>query len=606
MTIEKVSLAKLVEKKGKHPGFPEGYSFYNGKSPQETQTGGALVVNPEGWPVAMVKPRPLRTDPVNNVLDLVDVVNNGFTPESRDVHKPVQDIASLSAGSENEFRIAGVRVSAKLHVEAAARANVDGGGYTTYEVSNDQIEANRPVVKSVSLKAIESAIEKHTKIVGDVVENAGGKLIITSSRPNTDHAVNTPDDLYVKSMVDLLASGGFINTENPAVLAWMQHTSSTMLDNLSAEEIAQKVKSDFDFAKRGILEFDASAIHAHIRVNHQEPNPDFYAFALNHEMGVIGPMLSVPTFSGPFRNGFYGKIHEAKQIHRKWFKTAGYQAAYHRLGSEKYLEETNRNITEGAASSLTRAGITGDKSHGETRIRTEETIKTMELLQGSAHPLPEIEAAFVFGGAINTAILSHYYKGGAEGEIPNEAIRYFSKPNLRRYELNRMQIAVHAQFADIMTGDGKFESYKNFIDGYGKFIKAEINRLQINTSNYSVDEYGQPVDEIDEFVDRLNGVCQVPEEGWSINNYMNRSHKDYLKGTLATHLIAELAVRVTGDNRWRTHYPDGNGDWQQLTDYDTGKKWWKTLLSKLPEGSYEEEIKDIMNQYANLIHNRFN
>jgi hypothetical protein len=601
--IIKFSLAKLVEKQGPYGGLADGQSYYNGSTPDTSQTGAALVVDKNGWPVAMVKPKVLRTDPDGNLLDKVDVVDNGFKPESIKRHEPITRLSTLSTGSENEFRLIGVRVRKKMHEKVTDKARQNGGGYTTYEVSNDQIEANRPVVRQAHLEGIEMVTENHTKMVIGVVEEEGGRIIITSSRPNTDKELDVADDDYVRGMVQLLASRNYLNIDNPAILSWMQYTSHEMMENLGPQEIAERIRSELNYAEKGILEFDASAIHGHVRVNNSEPNPHFYAFVLNQEMGVLGPMLSVPTFSGPFRNGVYSKLHEAKQIHRPWFRTAGFQGAFYPMGSSEYLAEAYKNTTKGVSSSLTRAGITGDKSHGETRIRTEKSIKTMERLYGSAHPLPETEAAFVFSGVINTAILSHYYTSDGEGVIPPEAKKFFSKPNERRFNLNRQQIAVHGPFASIVNGEGKVQDYQSFISEYTKFVKHETKRLGITSSVYQLN--GKEVNEVDVFTDRLNRVCEIPQQGWNLKNYMTEQHPDYAVGTLSTHLIAELAIKVLKDENWRTQYLDEKKNWQQATDYDSGKNWWKSILRNLPEGRYEEEIRDIIKSYSDYIHLRF-
>lgn len=606
------SLAKLMTPGAPWKGLGENQAYYNGTTPDTSPTGGALIVDQQtNWPVAAVKPRTLRPHSENGDVDKTGVVYNAFSVEDAERKVIIRRLVDTTSGSENEVRLLGIRNTPALKKKVQKKLEQENiGGYTTWEIAADMMEANRKVVRGASLANIQYGVEQQNQAIVEVVEedNAetgqNGRIIMVSARPNFDPDVEPPDDIYVIAMVDLLADGS-INTESPGVLAWMAHSSHAMLDNLSPEEIAERIKSgDKDFAKKAAMEFDASALHDHTgMVDEEQTNPNFYAAFLNKEMGVLGPMLGVTTFSGPFRNSTYSKAHELKQFVRPWFKTAGYQAAYKEMGSEAYLEEANRNITEGAASSLTRAGVTGDKSHGETRVRT-EPFRTAERLYGSAHPLSETEALYSFSGNVNAAILSHYHITGVEIDIPEPGKRYFSDPDEMRYNINRQQIGAHGQFANIIDGRGEVTSYRDFMLGYAEFVEAQIRNLGIETSQFTRRD-GSQVDEIEEFTDRIRRVVDTPEEGWNIDHYMDPDHPDYAKGTLSTHLIAELAVRVTGDDRWRTSYKDEEGEWKEFNDYDSARDWWKSVTREIPEGRYDEEIQEITSHLADLTHDRY-
>ncbi|MEM3112318.1 MAG: hypothetical protein QXY90_04690 [Candidatus Anstonellales archaeon] len=587
---EKVSVAKLMTPKGDWEG-PAPEEVYYGMGPKESPTGGALIVDQNKWPVKLVKPEALRPISPNGGIDRGGVVENAYPKESTRTFIPISDIGETSMGAECEFRLVGIEVSPEMHERTKEACKVCGG-YTTYEVASDMIEANRPVVTNASFQGMAEAAEKHTEVIVRTVEGMGGRVIMTSSRPNTNRNVTSAPDPYVDAMIGHLANG-FLNLDY-AIMAWIAYTSQSMLGTSSVDEIIEKAKHDHPFARNLILEFDASGLHSHIRINHQEPNPHFYAFFLNHEMGVIGPAMSVHTLSGPFRNGTYTKLHDNRLIHRLLFRTAGYQPPFYPMGSYEYLEEASRNITQGAASSLTRAGITGDRSHGDARIRT-EPFRTAERLFGCAHPLPEVEAVYAFAGNVNAAILSHYYVSDGRGKIPDHAKAYYCEPNKHRYHINRLQFAAHGPFSILIDGNGKAVTFKRFIEGYSAFVVCELRELGIH-----IDE-----EDLRQFQSWLVKPIGVPEEGWSVANYHDPKHPDYGKGALSTHLIAELAVKVTRDKMWRTQYKDSDGNWKKVETYDDACNWWRALHRVLPEGHYEDEIREIVRILADAIHNRY-
>lgn len=599
---EKVSEAKKMDASGVWKGLEEDEEWHDDISPKESPTGGALIVKKtkkgRRWAVGMVKPKKLWPDPNSDRPDSTAVTYNAYKEADTYQHKPITNLSSESTGSENEWHLLVGDVDNDVHEAVKHNTRLHpheyDAGRTTYEVAGQMIETNGPPVPTDWKTLVKSKIS-HYQTVLKTLKERGIKAVITSSRPLNIKGLNYPNDPYVKSVISTLAHKEQF-TQSWGTLSWIAHSSGETLGVNSGDELKNKLENppDNDFFDKAVLQFDAAAIHTHHKPD-SEPNPHFYAEYLNKTMGGIGRALGVMTYSGPFRNGVYAKLHEYKLITRSWFRKAGYQPAYKVMGSEEALAEMNENITVNSATSLTRAGISDDKTYGDTRLRYEK-LRTAEVLMGSATPLPEVETAFQFGNSLNMALMSHYYNNETKtSEVPKYARRFFSNPNEKRYNLNRIASAAHGPFADFIDGDGNVTTHREFLLAYAKFAGEETKRLGIQLED----------GDLKAFQDQLEKSVSIPTEGWNVENYMNPDHKDYSKGVLSTHLIAELLVKAKGEEKWRTHYKDSDGHWQKMETFEDGKKWWHNVTQELDEGKYEEEIKDIMEKYSDQIEKRY-
>lgn len=566
----KLSIHKVMKPKGEWQGLVPGHTIYNGT---DVATQAALVVDETGWPTHVIQPTRFRPETPYPV-DLTNVLPNGFSREHTLSHEPIQTVADLTTGSEVEVTILGGKISQEMHDRVKELCDqYIGSGYSTNEVRDDMIEGNRPVVHATFADVVHAARLQNAILVR-VAEERGVTLSFDSAASLTNQESGPPEEPYVRAMIDVLT--GYI-TDSPRQLAWTGVVSSGMLDSqngahaLSPHDIAQRM-DDLEFARRMVNEFCPKAHHIHLRS--PNPNPHFYAFMLNHVMGGIAHPRTIASFSGPFKNERYMSLHEVKKIQRLLFKTAGFQPAYLEMGTPESNDEMYRNLTTGAAASLTRAHLTADKSHGDSRLRTEPTLLTAELLTPSTHPLAEVEATQVMAYAYDMAILSHYYSGqGTEGQIPDYARRYYAMPDPETYERNRIAMAVHGPFATIIDGNGQKALYSEYIVDYAAFLAYELDRLGIQT----------PPGEVETVTGWLVRSAELPTE-WNLSHYMDPAHQDYGKGNLATHMIAELAVRVL---------PDGEN--MRFVD-------WKTMRKALKSGIYEQEVRDIIQQFSQQIH----
>ena len=572
MAAEKLSIHKAIAPKGPWEGPDPGWTTYEQADPK---TGAVLFVE-DGWPVAMVQPLAFRPE-TNWNIDKANVLYNGFPPEAIRTHVPISDISKLTVGSEVEMSLHGLKVSQQLHDEIKAVCNSNGGGYSTNEVRDDMIEANRPVKNATFTGVVQSIVEQNRHVLS-IVASRGGAVTIESSASVLNPQSGPPDEKYVQAMVDLLATR-FIS-HDARVLAWLRLVSSEMLgiDKETRIDQIQAQLTDLEYSRRVVNEFCCKAHHIHVR--EEEPNPNFYAYFLNHITGGVAQIRSINSYSGPFKNGVFPGIHEVKQLQRLLFNTAGYQPAYHPMGSQQANAEISKNIRHGAAASLTRGLITNDKSHGNSRIRTESTLKTAELLMPSAHPIPEVEATQVMCTAIDMAILSHYYQGpNLEGEIPEYAKPFYAQPDERRYHHNRIQSAVHGPNATVLDGLGNRISYQQYIESYVQFITLETQRLGIKTAP----------GEIEQISSWLLKTAQKPTQ-WNIQNYLNPHHPDYGVGCLSTHLIAELASELNVEGC-------RNMSWQSPDHHD--------LRRSVKPGTYHQQIGTVINKFAQAIHNLY-
>ncbi len=573
---EKLSIHKLMTPQGEWPGLDEGEQFFEDADATKT---GALITDSAGWPRAAIQP-PLFRPETDYPIDKKSVLINGFSPESAVQHKVIKTVSALTTGSEVEVSmISKTRRQNRTTENMLGRVSELGqeqgiGGYATFEIRDDMIEANRPVTNATFDEVMKTARQQN-RILVQLADEQNSRVTFDSSASILDHNVDFPASPYVRAIVDLLADK-FL-TEDKRVLSWTALVSEDILGEnteapLTHTEIAQNI-DNHDFAIKMAREFCCKAHHIHIGLDN--PNPNFYAFALNHIMGGIGLPRSIGSFSGPFKNGRYFKIHEVKQMQRPIFKTAGFQPPYEAMGSKHSNQIIQENLSVHETASLTRALIPENKAHGNSRIRTEGTLKTAELLFPSTHPLAEVEAAQVMAYAYDMAILSHYYSGmGITGEIPENAKRFYAEPDRNRFHRNRIQAAVNGPYATVYDGTGEAMSYFDYMQTYTDFLKKELPRLNIET----------PEGEIEKVCRWLLKSAQKPTE-WKIENYLNPMHPDYGVGCFATHMVGELSARLNGE-RART-------------------LGWPMLRNSVKTGKYEHEVKSIIDEFGDLIHSLY-
>jgi hypothetical protein len=571
MTPEKPSLHKVMAPKGLFEGFGGEGSYFANADPL---TSAALWVSKEGWPIGVIRPPTMRPVTPPGELDKASVLYNGFKEESVSQHIPITNLNQITAGSETEVELTGTVASSELHQNLRSVLG-DNGGYTTFEVDAKFLEMNRPVAPEVSFGTVHGITTiQNQQIIAYLGKTGLGKVTFDSSASVVRDS-NPPNDNYVKAMIDILAFN-FLSRDK-RTLAWFTTVSGEALGLLDGGDNNSSIEnglSDIAFTRKMVGEFCSKAHHIHLKVSN--PNPNFYAFVLNNVMGGIGQIRAAATFSGPFKNEAFLKLSEVKQLNRLIFGTAGFQPAYLAMGTPDCNALIHHNLTQGAAVSLSRALITDDKSHGDSRIRTEETLLTAEFLMPSTHPLAEVETTQVVSFAIDMAILSHYFrvKSSLASQIPEQARPFYANPDEKRYHQNRIALALHGSQAVIIDGQGKTITYLEYIEKYVDFLVREITSLGIETSQGDIE----------------NIRIWLLKSGkrptvYNLANYFNEDHKDYGLGCLSHLLVAELGSKVFGD------------DFRELS--------WQNMRMQLATGKYSREIQEVMSYAANLTANHY-